>query len=288
LKAKEKKLITIFSVALITILALNTTVYAITGNYQPDGEDHPYVGLLVFDAAPGVPAWRCTGSLISPNVVVCAGHCTDGAVAARIWFDDDVTYDNVEFPLYPYGGPGSGAIEGTPYTNPDYDGLIDEPGNGIPTFAYRDVGIVVLDEPVFLDEYAELPDAGLVDTLAVKTDVDLVGYGVQYQALVPGNELPQPPPYNRWTGPRIRNFATAELVSGKFSWSDEFVQCTANPGRGKGGTAFGDSGGPVLLGGTNTILAVNSYVTNINCKGVTYHSRIDVPEVLEWINGFLP
>jgi len=77
-------------------------------------------------------------------------------------------------------------------------------------------------------------------------------------------------------------------VSGEFSWSDEFMQCTANKGKNKGGTAFGDSGGPVLLGGTDTVLAVNSYVTNYNCGGVTYHSRIDIPEVLTWINSFFP
>jgi hypothetical protein len=294
MKTAEKKLTAIFGVALILLMALSSTAYAITGNYEPDDGRHPYVGLLVFDVYDPIlemnmPAWRCTGSLIAPDVVLCAGHCCDGAVAARVWFDEDITYDNVPFPLYPYGGPGSGAIEGAPYTNPEYRTLPgDPPGNGIPTFSYRDVGIVVLDEPVYMDEYAELPTAGLVDTLTVMTDVDLVGYGVQYQVKIPGNELPSPPPYYRWAGPRFRFYAPAQLLSGEFSWSDEFVRCTANPGRGKGGTAFGDSGGPVLLGGTNTILAVNSYVTNINCKGTTYHSRIDIPDVLTWIQGFLP
>jgi hypothetical protein len=287
MKSAKEKLAAIFSVALIILIALSSTSYAITGNCEPDAGRHPYVGLLVFDDAPGHPAWRCTGSLIAPNVVLCAGHCCDGAVAARFWFYEDVTYDHVPFPLYPYGGPGSGAIEGTPYTNPDYRSIVAS-GNGIPTFSYRDVGIVVLDEPVSLGEYAQLPTAGLVDTLAVMTSVDLVGYGVQYQAKIPGNELPTPPPYYRWTGPRCRFYAPAQLLSGKFSWSDEFIRCTANPAQGKGGTAFGDSGGPVLLGGTDTILAVNSYVTNVNCGGVTYHSRIDIPEVLEWIQTFLP
>jgi hypothetical protein len=39
----------------------------------------------------------------------------------------------------------------------------------------------------------------------------------------------------------------------------------ANPGGGSGGTCFGDSGGPVLLGDTNIVLGVNSFVTNNNC-----------------------
>mgnify|MGYP007111990860 CR=1 FL=1 len=53
-------------------------------------------------------------------------------------------------------------------------------------------------------EYAELPAAGLVDTLPNKTTVDVVGYGVQEQAQIPGNQLPQPPPRFRWNGLRVR------------------------------------------------------------------------------------
>jgi hypothetical protein len=45
--------------------------------------------------------------------------------------------------------------------------------------------------------------------------------------------------------------------------------------------------GPDLLGGTDTVLAVNSYVTNVNCRGVGYSQRIDIPEILTWIRGFM-
>jgi hypothetical protein len=61
---------------------------------------------------------------------------------------------------------------------------------------------------------------------------------------------------------------------------------TRSAGQG-GGTCFGDSGGPILNDGTDTVLAVNSYVTNGNCAGVTYSQRIDIPEVLAWIESFL-
>ena len=119
-----KKLTFVLVLVLIMAFGLASVAYAIT-NGQPDGNNHPYVGLIIFDAYnPDVgyvtPLWRCSGALIAPDVVLTAGHCTDGADAARVWFDEDVTYDNVPFPLYPYGGRGSGAIEGTPYTNPDY------------------------------------------------------------------------------------------------------------------------------------------------------------------------
>jgi hypothetical protein len=83
-------------------------------------------------------------------------------------------------------------------------------------------------------------------------------------------------------------YAPSELVSGKFVHSSEFLRLAMNPGGGSGGTCFGDSGGPDLQGGTNTVLGVNSYVTNVNCSGVGYSARVDVPEVLEWIDTFLP
>ena len=259
------------------------TAYAVT-NGQPDGENHPYVCLVVADVN-GAPAWRGSGVLIAPTIVLTAGHITDGATATRVWFYSDVTYDKVPFPLYPYGGPGSGAIEGTPYTYAGYTSPIPgSKGNGVPTFSAGDVGIIVLDEPVILDEYGVLPEAGYVDTLAVSTPVDLVGYGVQYQLMA----FPGMNPRARWTGPRVRMYAPATTLSGSFSWSDQLMQLSANPGNGKGGTAFGDSGGPILQAGTNLILAVNSYVVNVNCAGVTYAQRVDIEDVLEWISTFMP
>lgn len=269
-----RKVFIVAAVLLGLALASVGIAYAIT-NGEPDAGRHPYVGLLVFDDAPGHPAWRCSGSLISPNVVLTAGHCTDGAVAARVWFAEDVQ-GNLEYPF-----SGATSYDGTPYTNPDYGR--GSPGNGLPAFDYRDVGVVVLSERVskkVVGEYAQLPSAGLVDSLPNKTALDLVGYGVQEQIHGGG-----PPEWG--IDLKVRLYAPSELVSGKFVHSDEFIRIALNPGGGSGGTCFGDSGGPDLLGGTDTVLAVNSYVTNYNCDGVGYSSRVDIPEVLKWIKGFL-
>jgi hypothetical protein len=270
----------LFVAVLAMLLAFAAPTAAIT-NGAPDGDNHPYVGILVFDIYnpdldANVPAWRCSGSLISEDVVLTAGHCTDGAVAARVWFDERLQDDDGTFlvPDYPFGGGPS--IEGTPYTNPDF---AIGAGNGLPGFAFRDVGVVVLEEGV-APPYAVLPDAGVVDDLRNKTDLDLVGYGVQEPIHIPGDGAPF------WTGLRNRLFAPAELVSGKFKHSDEFIKVSGNTGGGTGGTCFGDSGGPTLLANTDTVLAVTSYGANGNCAGVGYNSRVDIPEVLDWIASF--
>ncbi len=284
--------------AVVVMLAIAVLPASAITNGQPDDGRHPYVALIVFGAETPegfVPLWRCSGALIARDVILTAGHCTDGASAARVWFEEGpVDWGTWDPSLNPTcagesGYPCTGDAAGTPYTNPKYRSE-ENPyggGNGLPAFSYRDVGLVVLDEPFPMDNMAKLPEAGLVDTLKNKTNIDVVGYGVQYQAQIPGKFLPQPPPYYRWTGLRQRLYAPSQMVSGKFVHSAEYMRLSLNPGGGTGGTCFGDSGGPDLLGGSDTVLAVNSYVTNVNCSGVGYSARVDIPEVLEWIEGFL-
>jgi hypothetical protein len=289
----RKRMAAVVAVSIMVMVGATAAV-AIT-NGQPDGNNHPYVGLMVAQDANGIPLWRCSGSLLSSTVFLTAAHCTEAPAAhVEIWFEPGPVPLGSGYPAAgsnPCNGitgyPCTGDVGGAPHPNPDYN--VGNPyggGNGLPAFAYHDVGVVELDTAFPMGRYAQLPSAGLVDTLKNKTGMDFVGYGVQEQAQIPGNALPQPPPYYRWTGPRTRMYAPSELVSGKFVHSAEFMRLALNPGGGSGGLCFGDSGGPDLLGGSDTVLAVNSYVTNVNCSGVGYSQRVDIGGVLDWINSF--
>jgi hypothetical protein len=276
-KARILVLALVLSVALILCTALPAGAVQFG---TPDNSEHPYVVMCVFDVlnATGdpVPAWRTTGFLISPTVVITAGHGTYGTSGGRVTNSETIPPRGTDG----YPGPGVWAVEASGiYTHPDYRA---DPGHGLPNFDAYDVGIVVLSEPIVLDEYALLPTAGLVDTLSNMAGVDLVGYGVNHQQHGGGQS-----PNDAWRWDRERYYAPANIVPSQDCISDMFVKLTANPGQGKGGTTFGDSGGPIFLTGTRIVIANNSFVSNYNCSGVTHAQRIDLPEILDWIDGYL-
>jgi hypothetical protein len=46
-----------------------------------------------------------------------------------------------------------------------------------------------------------------------------------------------------------------------------------------------DSGGPDLMGNTNIVLGINSFVSNGICSGNTYSYRADTPQALDWVTS---
>lgn len=255
----KKYLFVLLSV--IAILAIVVLPVGAISNGQPDGDNHPYVAIAL-GAATGGGYWVCSASAISPTILVTAAHCFEGP---DVWvtFDEDPWFTT----FFKYTGTWT----------PDPEWCIGC-GNGLPGFDSHDVAVIVLDEPVDLPRHAQLPTEGLVDTLPMKADVDLVGYGIQFDQ-GGGPRYPEDGAFTRY-------YAPTQLVASNFVHSDEYIKLTANPAQGKGGTCFGDSGGPSLLGGTDIILAVTSYGTNGNCAGVSYSNRIDT-YALDFINSFL-
>lgn len=261
------------SAALIALALLLVTVIpaaAVTFGV-PDGEDHPHVGLMVFDVD-GTPSHRCSGTLLSPTVMLTAGHCTVGTSGGRVWFEADVGAGRPENG-YPFGGGTSIEFKAI-YTHPNY---VDE------AFYLFDIGIAILKKPVKLSTYGTLAEIGTLDGLKTQRGLQeqsftVVGYGLQSVKPTLQADLVR----YRGTVHLIDVSGTAGIPAGTS------VLLTNNPGKNAtGGTCFGDSGGPTFWGDSNVLVAVTSFGLNLNCKGLGGGYRVDQVDDQEWINTFL-
>lgn len=237
-----------------------------------DGNGHPHVGLLIFDVD-GSPAWRCSGTLLSPTVLLTAGHCTDGTSGGRVWFEADIQSNQVALG-YPLGGP----------TSVEFCGIATHPQFGEASFVRHDVGVVTLCTPVVRDTYGVLPAVNQLDALKTqrgKQDVTFtaVGYGLQksFPDAVARKDQRL----------KIRMVATPHLLQINVpGFTGDFSMLLSNNAA-TGGTCFGDSGGPNFLGNTNVVAGVTSFGINGNCAGTGGVFRMDRQNVLDFVNSFL-
>jgi len=254
---------------------------AITGNFEEDFV-HTYVGLVAFYDAEGEFMGRCSGALLSPTVFLTAGHCTAGATSARIWFHQDVgsQFNTVTGAPDPRTGYPDACIAGDPLCVESTQ-LYNRGFNDFAGFPEtQDVGLVILSEPVtFTTQFAVLAEPGSLDYLATNQrrgpgpTVTFTGYGVS-------DIRPAQLSF------RERLMATGFIINVRNPLTAGFnIQVSTNVGQGRGGTCFGDSGGPILWDNTNIVVAVNSFVLNSNCAGVGFGYRVDTQAVYNWITS---
>ena len=275
----------------------------------PDAGEHPYVGQLLFYVPDAVDprfndpgGWfNCTGTLIDATTVVTAGHCTyavgvEGeepadplAGGTDAWFSvlpapdysilppsstfvpdgNDARYDAWSTALD--ASPTWHATEST-FTHPEY---VDA------QFLLHDVGVVKLSEPIVLPEYGTLPEVNYLnkyysDKAKQGGLFESVGYGLEDSG----------PKFS--FGGDTRRKVDRRLVSFKGAHGLKNIAVVFS--HSKGGTCFGDSGGPTFdittpaIADQNIIVAVTSFGMNYNCNSSGSY-RIDQPDDLAFILG---
>ena len=291
--------------ALVVAVAAVAPAAAITGNYREDNE-HPFVGLVAFYDADWEFIHRCTGELLSPTVLLTAGHCTnddslpDGAVAAhaRVWFLQDVGshYDPAteQDPVTGYpdsctGTMGDGiaegwCAEGSELYNYGFDNFA-----GLPN--HHDLGIVILDQAIDVDEYGTLAAEDSVETLATArgvqdTTMRVSGYGLSLRHLVPVHGPGAGTAPSSYTiSFRVRLQADLMFSGLRGANADGYSLVANGNGDERGGTCNGDSGGPIFWpANSNRVVAVSSWGwLNAGCRGIGYYYRTDRGDTLDWI-----
>jgi secreted trypsin-like serine protease len=107
--------------------------------------------------------------------------------------------------------------------------------------------------------------------------VENVGYGVPSI---------QPQPMDETT--RYKSTSRIVEVNGNIAQGGNLHTLNnPSPVGGRGGTCFGDSGGPVLVNNTNQIIAVVSFGFSPTCHGADYSWRVDTQDSYDFILPFL-
>lgn len=287
----------VFVVALALFMALAGVASAITWG-EFDGNDHPHVVNLLF-VQNGDGYYSCTGTMLTSTVVLTAGHCTG-------WLDGDGNLQPNDGKTYVSNAPdisqliadtrGNYAsttawlegewISGQAVPHPEYADFAGFPD----TF---DIGLVLLDDPLVVSEYGELPTLGQFDYLRTmkmapsQRMVEVVGYGLV-------GRIPAFADNSVWN--RRVGFSTIINTGQSANAGDQNFVYSNSPGKGNGvgGTCSGDSGGPAFWVDpatgepTNLIVGVNSYGIAPNCNGNDYQFRTDTAAALDFVNQYLP
>jgi hypothetical protein len=267
--------------AVLALVAFAVAPAAAITDGSPDGNAHPYVGLMTAHAADGSYIWRCSGTLVNAHIFLTAGHCTEApAASAVIWFASGPITPDPNFPAaganncagitgYPCGGPGS--YTGSIHTHPQYD-----PN----AFWTHDLGVVVLDGAGFNPgSFGRLPALNSLDGLhpGRSTTFTSVGYGLQ-AAFPDAAARKEIAVRQRMVAhPWLHSIGTPSLGDSSLILSDNAAA---------GGTCFGDSGGPNFLGSSNVLAAVTSFAKNSTCGGQGGVYRIDKADDLTWLATF--
>jgi hypothetical protein len=247
---------------------------AITGGQRD--EVHTNVGVIRFTTESG--RFRCSGTLISPTVVLTAGHCTGdtGASPATnvyVSFNTDLPPDPLAAGIAPEERAARAAnyITGTAHPDPGWDGTLS-------ISKQHDQGVVVLDAPA-ASKWPGITPAPLlpVGTLdgnqgALKNETfTLVGYGVEIGAKKARIVVPE------------RRFTTSFLKTVQ----DEVVvfQINDRDSKAGGGACFGDSGGPAFLG--KYVVGDASYVNSLQCNANGGYQRVDTPYSRAFLEQFI-
>jgi hypothetical protein len=289
--------------AVCALLVVTTDAQAIKGGV-PDNHEHPYVGeLLFYDPTAIDPRFTdpggwftCTGTLLDADTVVTAGHCAfpegtngrdDGHPGGNdVWISFAEAPDFSILPPSSTFAPGNNAgryaawsaalnaspewTRGTSTPHPQFDDA---------AFFLHDVGVVQLSRGRSMSRYGQLPTVGLLSRLYEQNKHQLytdVGYGVEGS----GPKSTFGGDTRRKTDLRLVNLNGVGGIGGGISAK---FSSNANTG----GTCFGDSGGPIFIKGTSTLVAVNSYVKNLTCAGTSGGYRIDQPDDLAFLSTYV-
>lgn len=259
-------------ITLVVVLLLLAPVGRAFGLSNVDTA-HLGVGTLVYRLPDSELGWVCSGTLITPQVFLTAGHCTSAVEswlsagliqAAYVSFDAQFTQS---VSLVDVAG-----LVTHPEFNPAYNINSDT----------HDLGVVLLATPVYDHPITNLPKEGVLDSLQLSPNspVTAIGYGLD------SNDVHGAP------SPRFSYADTGTRTSGILSYralTPAFIMVTQLANQQSDNICFGDSGGPdfVLVDGQEQLVAINIVINSYACEEVAWLYRLDTPQARSFLSQYM-
>ena len=224
----------------------------------------------------------CTGTLISPTVILTAAHCTS------YWDDLDIAEVQVSFDDRVTAG-------GTFYTSTEWH---THPGYSDSAWPFTtDVGVVVLPQAVGYAP-ATLPEEGVLNTLipdsGAANNQKFVDVGYGQTGVDTGGGPPRASfPLQRRMSVQTFHPGKNDLVGVTHGLGPQLLMLKANPSSRHGSGCGGDSGGPIFRDGTYTIVAIHTGGYRLGFDGQlcgrlsSLNHRVDTPAVLDWLAQYV-
>lgn len=255
------KMVPLCRLAAGVLMLSSLQAQAIT-NGQLDGKKHPAVGALVdYDRAQTAYAF-CTGTLISPTVMLTAAHCNPGVAQVKVTFESQVQNAAVMY-------------VGRYIAHPNYQAAQNDP---------HDIAVIVFDRPISGITPAKLPTLGLFDTLKANgllngSRYTAVGYGGQERT------------FDGQGGPVIKYEDRREwAVSGFSALNPAWLRLSQNEAVGNAGTCYGDSGGPNFVGagsGETKVIAGTTITGDSQCVQSNVIYRLDTESARAFLKDYV-
>jgi secreted trypsin-like serine protease len=249
------------ALSLLLLLGAHSQSQAITWG-QLDGARHPEVAALVDNDSHGTPYAFCTGTLISPTVMLTAAHCNPGVPDVNVTFENHVQASNL---LY----------RGHYIAHPNYRQAQSDP---------HDIAVIVFDQPIPGIVPARLPTAGLFDTLK---DNNLIA-GTHYTAVGFGGQERN---FDGNGKPLIEYRDSREWAVSSFgAMNPAWLRLSQNNAIGNGGTCYGDSGGPNFIGSSgqeSNVIAGTTITGDAQCVQSNVIYRLDTQSARDFLQQFV-